>query len=122
DVQDRIDEMKRARCEVEDTLLTHRLEPIDPQVIMENVKDLRDFLEDSNLFERKAFLRSFIESIEVDDGQITLNYTLPMPPANSRQETLSVLGIVPIGGPVGIRRARMLEATWKSAEVCGLWY
>ncbi len=98
DVQDRIDEMKRARCEVEDTLLTHRLEPIDPQVIMENVKDLREFLEDSNLFERKAFLRSFIESIEVDDGQITLNYTLPMPPGNSRQETLSVLGIVPIGG------------------------
>ncbi|MDD5511242.1 MAG: hypothetical protein PHI12_10585, partial [Dehalococcoidales bacterium] len=37
----------------------------------------------------------------VDDGQITLNYTLPMPPGNSRQETLSVLGIVPIGGPFG---------------------
>jgi len=57
--------------------------------------DLKAFLEEFNIFERRAFLTSFIESIEVDDGQITLNYTLPLPPDNSRQEAVSVLGIAP---------------------------
>ena len=38
-------------------------------------------------------MRSFIESIEVDDGEITFNYTLPLPPDELRQETVSVLGM-----------------------------
>jgi hypothetical protein len=56
---------------------------------------LKGFLEESNIFERRAFLQSFIESVEVDDDQITLNYTVPLPPDNSRQEAVPVLGIVP---------------------------
>ena len=66
---------------------------------MDEYKDLKEFLEESNIFERRAFFRSFIESIEVDGGQITLNYTLPLPPDNSRQELVSVLGIVPSAPP-----------------------
>ena len=33
--------------------------------------------------------------MEVDDGNITLNYTVPLPPDSSKRETVSVLGIVP---------------------------
>jgi chromosome segregation ATPase len=95
DVQDKIDEMRRVRLEIEEALQTRRLEPVDPEAVLGYIKDLKEFLEDSSIFERRAFLRSFIESIEVDDGQITLNYTLPLPPDNSRQEAASVLGIVP---------------------------
>jgi len=76
-----------------------RLEPIDPRTVLGYVKDLKEFLEESNIFERRAFLRPFIENIEVDDGQITLNYSLPLPPDNSRQEAVSVLGIVPTSLP-----------------------
>ena len=95
EVQDKIEEMGRIRLEIEEALQTRRLEPIEPQTVLTYVKDLKALLEECNIFERRAFLRSFIESIEVDDGQITLNYTLPLPPDNSRQEAVSVLGIVP---------------------------
>jgi site-specific DNA recombinase len=99
EVQDKIEEMRKVRLEIEEALQTRRLEPIDPQTVLDYVKDLKEFLEDSNIFERRAFLRSFIESIEVDDHQITLNYTLPLPPDNTRQESVSVLGIVPSSPP-----------------------
>ncbi|MCL0091356.1 recombinase family protein [Dehalococcoidales bacterium] len=99
EVQDKIEEMRKIRLEIEEALQTRRLEPIDPQTVLDYVKDLKEFLEESNIFERRAFLRSFIESIEVDDSQITLNYTLPLPPDNTRQEAISVLGIAPPSPP-----------------------
>ena len=99
EVQDRIAEMRRAKLEVEKNLQTRRLEPIEPKVVMDYVIDLKKILEESNMFERRAFLRSFIDSVDVDDDQITLNYTLPLPPDNSRQEVFSVLGIVPTSPP-----------------------
>jgi site-specific DNA recombinase len=55
------------------------LEPIDPKTVLDYIKDLKEFLEESKVFERRAFLRSFIESVEVDDSQITLKYTVPLP-------------------------------------------
>ena len=73
--------------------------PFSVTLIVTQFDDLKEFLEESNIFERRAFLRSFIMSIEVDDGHIALNYTLPLPPDNSRQEAVSVLGIVPSSPP-----------------------
>jgi len=99
EVQNKIEEMRKVRLEIEEALQTRRLEPIEPQTVLDYVKDLKEFLEESNIFERRVFLRSFIESIEVDDSQITLNYTLPLPPDNTRQELVSVLGIVPLSPP-----------------------
>jgi hypothetical protein len=53
------------------------LEPLDPGVVVKYVNDLKKFLESSNIFEQRAFLGTFIESLEVDDGEITFNYGLP---------------------------------------------
>ena len=103
DVQDKVNEMRKARFEVEEDVRRRRLEPLDPKSVMEYVKNLKEFLESSNIFERRAFLGNFIESIEADDGEMTFNYTLPLPPDNTRQETVSVLGIVPSGPPKGTR-------------------
>jgi hypothetical protein len=64
------------------------LEPLDADVVVKYVNDLKKFLESSNIFERRAFLGTFIESLEVDDGEITFNYGL---------------GIVPSGPARGIR-------------------
>jgi len=94
-VQDKIDEMQKVRLGIEEALQTRRLEPLDPKVVLDYVKDLKQFLEESNIFERRAVLQSFVESVEVDDDQITLNYTVPLPPDNSKQEVVSVLDIVP---------------------------
>ena len=86
------------------------MEPLDPKSVMEYVKDLKEFLESSNIFERRAFLGNFIESIEADDGEMTFNYTLPLPPDNTRQETVSVLGFVPLSGAEGTRTPDLLRA------------
>ena len=92
EVQDKVNEMRKARFEVEEDIRRRRLEPLDADVVVKYVNDLKKFLESSNIFERRAFLGTFIESLEVDDGEITFNYGLP--PDGAKQETVSVLGIV----------------------------
>jgi len=103
DVQDKVNEMRRARFEIEEDIRRRRLEPLDPGAVVAYVADLKRFLESSNIFERRAFLATFIDSLEVDDGEITFNYGLP--PDGVKQETVSVLGIVP-PGPLGVSIGR----------------
>jgi site-specific DNA recombinase len=105
EVQDKIEELRRSELEIEEALHTRRLEPIGPKIVLDYVKGLKEFLDESNIFERRAFLRSFVESIDVDDHQITLNYTMPLPPDNVKQEAFSVLGIVP-PSPLGVSIGR----------------
>jgi site-specific DNA recombinase len=102
-VQDKIEELRKTKLDIQGSLQAHRQEPLEPSIVLQYVKELQCLLEESDICERRAFLRSFIESIQVDDGTITLNYTVPLPPDSSRQETVSVLGIVPTGPPEGIR-------------------
>jgi len=101
DVQDKVNEMRKARFEIEEDIRRRRLEPLVPEVVVKYVNDLKKFLESSNIFERRAFLGTFIDSMDVDDTEITFNYGLP--PDGAKQETVSVLGIVPSGPAVGIR-------------------
>lgn len=41
-------------------------------------------LEKSSIVERKAFLKSFVEIIEVGDANVKVVYTLPMPSETPR--------------------------------------
>jgi len=59
EVQDKIEELGKARLEVEEALQAQRLEPIDPSAVLDYVKDLKHLLEESSIFERRAFLKSF---------------------------------------------------------------
>jgi hypothetical protein len=77
EVQDKVNKMRKTRFEVEEDIRRRRLEPLDPEVVVKYVSDLKKFLESSNIFERRAFLGTFIDSMEVDDGEITFNYGLP---------------------------------------------
>jgi hypothetical protein len=86
DVRDKANEMRKARFEVEEDIRRRRLEQLDPRVVVEYANDLKKFLESSNIFERRAFLATFIDSLEVDDGEITFNYGLP--PDGVKQETV----------------------------------
>jgi DNA invertase Pin-like site-specific DNA recombinase len=99
EVQDKIEQLKRTRLEVEESQWARQAEQIDPQRVLAYVHELRDFLDTEGLFERKSFLRSFLKSIEADDDKMTINYTLPLPPDNSSKEVVSVLDIVPPGPP-----------------------
>ncbi|MBE0415293.1 MAG: hypothetical protein IBX36_01965 [Dehalococcoidia bacterium] len=58
----------------------------------------------SSIVERKAFLKSFVERIEVDNSEMKVVYTVPMPPDNPAAETVGVLPFVHNGSPYNILR------------------
>ena len=70
-------------------------------------KDMKDFLNESELTERRAFIQSFIKEIIVVPGDALLRYTVPMPddsliPGRSAEKVAlngSVLPTLPDGGP-----------------------
>jgi site-specific DNA recombinase len=100
-VQDKVNEMKKARFEIEEDIRRRRLDPLDPKAVAKYVHDLKKFLESCNIFERRAFLATFIEFMKIDDDDITFYYGLPT--AGVDHETVSVLGTVTSGGAEGTR-------------------
>ena len=69
-------------------------------------KDMKDFLNESELTERRAFIQSFVKEIIVVPGDALLRYTVPMPddsliPGRSAEKVAlngSVLPTLPDGG------------------------
>ena len=43
---------------------------------------------------QRSFLKSFVERIEVDDSEVRMYYTIPIPPDSSTEETAGVLPFV----------------------------
>ncbi|MGI2336845.1 MAG: recombinase family protein [Dehalogenimonas sp.] len=99
ELQDKIDEIKQARLDLEEDHVWQKARLFDPQRILPYVAELREFLDICGVVERKTILRSFIECIRVNDDKITLDYTMPFPPDNQKQETISVLDIVSSAPP-----------------------
>ena len=93
------EELQRAKIEAEETLKYHSIELASLAIVNEYVKSLRALLEESSIVSKKVFLRSFVERIEVDDTNMKVIYTMPMPPATSPVETVGVLPIVHDGPP-----------------------
>jgi len=65
--------------------------------IGEYVADFREFLAEGSIPERKALIRNFVESIEVDDQDAVLTYTIPMPSDGVTKEKTPVLDFVQSG-------------------------
>ncbi len=62
------------------TLLGQRRSVLDDlNTIADYAQDMRDFLEESELTERRAFLESFVKEIVVMPGDALIRYTVPMP-------------------------------------------
>jgi len=68
-------------------------------------------LKSSPIVEQRAFLKSFVEEIQVDTEKVTVNYTLPMPPKNSEGEVIGVLPFIQHGRPC---RSRTCDTLIKS--------
>ena len=79
------------------------VQQVDEALVKAYADDLQALLEEAELTERKAFLRSFIKRIEIDKGQVTVNYTLPLPPDGRITESVGVLPIVTFGGAAVLR-------------------
>ena len=83
---------------------------LDTENIKSHISDLRQLQEEAEVVDRKTFLRSFVKKMVVEDMQVTIYYTLPMPKDSSDREDKEVLPIVTSGGAEGIRTPDLLRA------------
>ena len=66
----------------------------DPRMVQHYVDDLRGLLERPSIVEHRSFLKSFAERIRVDDSEIKIYYTIPVPPSSMSEERVGVLPFV----------------------------
>jgi len=96
----RKEELQQAKLEAEEALCYHTIELADPQVVQAYVQDLKGLLERSGILEQKAFLKSFVERIEVGESDVTVKYTIPILPDSRPTETVGVLPFIQNGSPI----------------------
>ena len=88
------EEMERAKAESEEILRSQAVDLADKRVVLDYVEDLKDLLEKSSIIEQRVFLKSFVDKIEVSDSEVSLYYTIPMPPSSLPDETVGVIPFV----------------------------
>jgi hypothetical protein len=104
----RKNELGARRDEAMQTLEAKRMEIQDVEVIRRYVEDLRSLLGSASIVEQKAFLRSFVKSIEVGHEEATIHYTIPMPLENSADDKIGVLSLIRNGSAYRIRTGDLL--------------
>ena len=113
DASDRIKEHRERQARLEEAatearaILAERREVLDDvETIAAYAKDMRDFLVESELIERRTFIESFVKEIVVTPDDALLRYTVPMPedslvPGGATEKVAldgAVLPTVKIGG------------------------
>ena len=96
DASDRIKEHRERKERLEDAaadaraILSERRAHLDDvKTISAYAKDMRDFLKDSELTERRAFIESFVKEIVVMPGDALRRYTVPMPDEPAKEWPLT---------------------------------
>jgi site-specific DNA recombinase len=105
------DDLNHTRLQLEVDMVAESTGEIDVSIVKSYASDLYSLLEESDLAERKAFLRSFVKRIVVDDEEATIYYKLPLPPGCGAKDRVSVLPIDTFGGAGGIRTPYLLTAS-----------
>ena len=124
DASDRITEHRERQRRLEASaaearaILAQRREVLDDvETIAAYAQDMSEFLKDSELTERRAFIETFVKEIVVTPGRAVVRYTVPMPgdspiPGRSAEEMVlngSVLPTVKPSPP--IRSGRVIQPT-----------
>ena len=127
DASDRIKEHRERKERLEDAaadaraILSERRAYLDEvSTIAAYAKDMKDFLEESELTERRAFIESFVKEIVVIPGDALIRYTVPMPDdsflAGRANEKValdpSVLSTVHVGPPSSVSVITESKAAW----------
>ena len=86
-LQVRRNELIEMKCEAERDMQSSVFELPDIKVVKEYVENLRLLVGSSSIVEQRGFLKSFVKEIRVGGRAVTVNYTLPMPPENSEEES-----------------------------------
>ena len=118
DASDRIKEHRERKERLEDgaadarAIVSQRRAYLDDvSTIAAYAKDMKDFMNESELTERRGFIESFVKEIIVIPGDALIRYTVPMPDdsflAGRAAENVpldaSVLSTVHVGPPDGTR-------------------
>ena len=124
DASDRIKEHRERKERLEDAaadaraILSERRAYLDDvSTIAAYAKDMKDFLNESELTERRGFIESFVKEIIVIPGDALIRYTVPMPDdsflAGRAAENVpldaSVLSTVHVGPP---EKNRTVHRAW----------
>jgi site-specific DNA recombinase len=104
------DELQKARVIIEAEMTLQGYQQVDVDTVRSYAMDLRGLLDESEVTQRKAFLRSFVNKIVVEKEKVRLYYNLPVPPDGRKTETVGVLPIDTPSGAEGIRTPYLLNA------------
>jgi hypothetical protein len=85
------------------------IQHVDTDLVKSYAADLRSLLSEEDITQSKAFLRSFIQKIVIDDDKATIHYKLPVPAHWPEYEEVGVLPIVPPSGEGGTRTPTPFE-------------
>lgn len=110
ELRNRQEQLLSRRIELEALMSDRKVELADLSMVKDYVGDLRDTLDESPLFERRAFIRSFVKEVRVTDGEAILTYSIPVLPEKVAIEKEGVLPTVQYGG-----RYRTIGRTFKLA-------
>ena len=110
ELRSRQDELSKNRIQIEADMVAQGVEEVDIDIVKSYMRDLKSLLEESDITERKAFLRSFIKRIEIDKDKATVHYHLPLPNSENGKVAAEVLPIVTPGGDRGIRTPDLCDA------------
>ncbi len=92
------DRLLTRKAELETVLSQRKIELASPEIVKQYVDDLCQFIDSSELTERRAFIKSFVKEIKVTGNEGKIRYTFPIPPDNQGEEGLGVLPTVRYGG------------------------
>ena len=123
--RDRQERLEDAAAAARAVLAQRRSVLDDANTIAAYAREMGDFLNESELIERKTFIESFIKEIVVMPGDALIRYTVPMPddsfiPGRSAEDVAlngSVLASVHVGGPTcTVDRTEVSRATFSVAR------
>ncbi len=104
------DELSKIRVVAEAEVTLKGYQHLDINTVRAYVEDLKKLLDESEVAQRKAFLRSFVKRIIVAKDKVRLVYVVPVPPDGKKVEELSVLPIDTPSGDRGIRTPDLRDA------------
>jgi len=88
------EQLQQAKADAEEALSFNKADVTDPQLVHCYTDDLRNLLAESFITEQRSFLKSFVERIDVDDSEVKVYYTIPVPSDGISQEITRVLPFV----------------------------
>jgi site-specific DNA recombinase len=110
ELRSRQDELSKAKILTEAEMTAQGVKDLDIENVKSDIFDLRQLLEETEVAERKSFLRSFVKKIVIENERATIYYILPGLQGAPNGEEKEVLPIVTSGGAEGIRTPDLLRA------------